>query len=201
MIHASTGGDADLWKDGEIVALHVDAFDADRRAGWSVSVPEPHGKPRTSSEPERSRVRPGHRRRKRHRLIHRPHLWPTVRTGDRRELDRSRSTRRAAAGSGCDAETNERIENWPRPIPLHERAPPHSPQLRPVPALLAPREPRPRNQAQCVLIEPRWFGGRAASSRGPCPSAAEGLARSARTRDEWPSARRTVVAPMTLPSR
>ena len=38
VIHASTGGDPDLWKDGEIVALHVDAFDADRRAGWSVSV-------------------------------------------------------------------------------------------------------------------------------------------------------------------
>jgi hypothetical protein len=38
LIHASTGGDPDLWKDGEIVALHVDAFDADLRAGWSVSV-------------------------------------------------------------------------------------------------------------------------------------------------------------------
>ena len=37
-IHASTGGNPDLWRDGEIVALHVDAFDADQRAGWSVSV-------------------------------------------------------------------------------------------------------------------------------------------------------------------
>jgi hypothetical protein len=38
LIHASTGGNPDLWRDGEIVALHVDAFDADQRAGWSVSV-------------------------------------------------------------------------------------------------------------------------------------------------------------------
>jgi len=38
VIHAATGGDPDLWRDGEIVALHVDAFDTDRRAGWSVSV-------------------------------------------------------------------------------------------------------------------------------------------------------------------
>jgi uncharacterized protein len=38
VIHASTGGDPDLWQDGEIVALHVDEFDADRRTGWSVSV-------------------------------------------------------------------------------------------------------------------------------------------------------------------
>jgi uncharacterized protein len=38
VIHASTGGDPDLWSEGEIVALHVDAFEADRRAGWSVSV-------------------------------------------------------------------------------------------------------------------------------------------------------------------
>jgi uncharacterized protein len=38
LIHASTGGDPDLWRDGEVVALHVDAFDADRRTGWSVSV-------------------------------------------------------------------------------------------------------------------------------------------------------------------
>jgi hypothetical protein len=38
VIHAATGGDPDLWRDGEMVALHVDAFDTDRRAGWSVSV-------------------------------------------------------------------------------------------------------------------------------------------------------------------
>jgi hypothetical protein len=38
LIHASTGGYPDLWRVGEIVALHVDAFDADQRAGWSVSV-------------------------------------------------------------------------------------------------------------------------------------------------------------------
>ncbi len=38
LIHAATGGDPDLWRAGEIVALHVDAFDTDRRAGWSVSV-------------------------------------------------------------------------------------------------------------------------------------------------------------------
>jgi uncharacterized protein len=38
LIHASTGGKPDLWRDGEIVALHVDAFDVDQRAGWSVSV-------------------------------------------------------------------------------------------------------------------------------------------------------------------
>jgi hypothetical protein len=38
LIHAATGGDQDLWRDGEIVALHVDAFDTDQRAGWSVSV-------------------------------------------------------------------------------------------------------------------------------------------------------------------
>jgi hypothetical protein len=38
LIHASTGGNPDLWRNGEIVALHVDAFDADQRAGWSVSV-------------------------------------------------------------------------------------------------------------------------------------------------------------------
>ncbi len=38
LIHASTGGDPDLSRDGEVVALHVDAFDPDRRAGWSVSV-------------------------------------------------------------------------------------------------------------------------------------------------------------------
>jgi hypothetical protein len=38
LIHASTGGNPDLSTNGEIVALHVDAFDADQRAGWSVSV-------------------------------------------------------------------------------------------------------------------------------------------------------------------
>jgi hypothetical protein len=38
VIHASTCGDPEPWSDGEIVALHVDAFDTDQRAGWSVSV-------------------------------------------------------------------------------------------------------------------------------------------------------------------
>lgn len=38
LIHASTGGDTDVCQDGEVVTLHVDAFQADRTAGWSVSV-------------------------------------------------------------------------------------------------------------------------------------------------------------------
>jgi hypothetical protein len=36
LIHASTGGNPDHWRDREIVALHVDAFDAHQRAGWSM---------------------------------------------------------------------------------------------------------------------------------------------------------------------
>jgi nitroimidazol reductase NimA-like FMN-containing flavoprotein (pyridoxamine 5'-phosphate oxidase superfamily) len=59
VIHAAMGGDPDLWRDGEIVALHVDAFDTDRRAGWSVSVTGAAQEQRTWSEPETSRVRPG----------------------------------------------------------------------------------------------------------------------------------------------
>jgi hypothetical protein len=38
LIHALTGGHPNSWKDGEIVALHVDAFEPDLRAGWSVSL-------------------------------------------------------------------------------------------------------------------------------------------------------------------
>jgi nitroimidazol reductase NimA-like FMN-containing flavoprotein (pyridoxamine 5'-phosphate oxidase superfamily) len=37
VIHAATGGDPDLWRDGEIVALHVDAFDI----GGAANVDRP----------------------------------------------------------------------------------------------------------------------------------------------------------------
>jgi len=36
LIDASTGGNPDHWRDRVIVALHVDAFDAHQRAGWSM---------------------------------------------------------------------------------------------------------------------------------------------------------------------
>jgi hypothetical protein len=38
LIHAATGGDGEASRTGEIVTFHVDAFEDDRRAGWSVSV-------------------------------------------------------------------------------------------------------------------------------------------------------------------
>jgi hypothetical protein len=46
LIHASTGLDPVAWVDGEIVALHVEAFDPDLRRGWSVSLTgAAHGTP------------------------------------------------------------------------------------------------------------------------------------------------------------
>jgi hypothetical protein len=38
LIHVSTGIDPVPWVDGEIVTLHVSAFNDDQRDGWSVSV-------------------------------------------------------------------------------------------------------------------------------------------------------------------
>jgi len=46
LIHASTGLDPVAWVDGEVVALHVEAFDPDLRRGWSISVTgAAHGTP------------------------------------------------------------------------------------------------------------------------------------------------------------
>jgi uncharacterized protein len=46
LVHASTGLDPVAWVDGEIVALHVEAFDPDLRRGWSVSLTgAAHGTP------------------------------------------------------------------------------------------------------------------------------------------------------------
>ena len=46
LIHAATGIDPVAWVDGEIVALHVEAFDPDLRRGWSISVTgAAHGTP------------------------------------------------------------------------------------------------------------------------------------------------------------
>ena len=46
LIHIATAIEPSHWRDGDVVALHVSVFDADQRAGWTVSVTgRAHGTP------------------------------------------------------------------------------------------------------------------------------------------------------------
>jgi nitroimidazol reductase NimA-like FMN-containing flavoprotein (pyridoxamine 5'-phosphate oxidase superfamily) len=54
LVHMSTGLDRVPWIDGEVVALHVSAFDDDSRYGWSVSVTgAAHGTPNPTADETR----------------------------------------------------------------------------------------------------------------------------------------------------
>ena len=54
LIHVMAGTEKVPWRDGDVLTLHVSAFDSDQRQGWSVSVTgRAHGTPDLGGSRER----------------------------------------------------------------------------------------------------------------------------------------------------